>query len=226
MNTQKTSQLEVFFKNITTGLDRFFKPYDLIYSFQNTKHVKLNLPIQPKDTIFEYYTRVFLAENPEYVTGSILIIKPKNVRFEAQISSAKTITFDKAQYATFKKAVKAIKSNSYDCVIMPEVLNNVLEHQEVVKEVYRILKPGGVVLTTAVTISTPNLDNFWGFTASGFRYMFGQVFDAKKVHDRSYGNALVGRLFLEKKKAADLTVKELNYSDLYFPVVVAVRATK
>lgn len=225
MNTQKTSQLEVFFKNITTGLDRFFKPYDLIYSLQNTKHVKLDLPVQAKDTIFEYYTRVFMAENVEVIAGSILSIKPKNVRFEAS-SDAKTITFDKEKFATFQKSLKALKSNSFDTILMPEVLNNVLEHQEVIKECYRILKPGGTILATALTISTPILNNFWGFTASGFRYMFGQVFGAKQVSDRSYGNALVGRFFLEKKKAADLTVSELNYSDLYFPVVVAVRATK
>lgn len=221
----KSNNLVVFFKNIGTAFDRFAKPYDWFYSLQNTQHVTVSVKIDSNNTIEEYYTTVFLEENKDYLTNKTLLIQPTAFKL-ANHSFSTTVKFDKKNYTAFKKSLKNIKSKSYDCLILPQVLNNCLEYAEVIGECKRILKPNGTLLCTALSISTPTINNLWGFTSSALKYMFAAHFDVKQLHQRSYGNALVGRLFLEKKKASNLATEELNYSDLYFPVVVGIRATK
>jgi len=46
-------------------------------------------------------------------------------------------------------------ANSFDVVIMVEVLEHVVDYVRALREVYRVLKPGGAVWIQSVTCSDP-----------------------------------------------------------------------
>ncbi len=69
-----------------------------------------------------------------------------------------------------------LPDNYFDCVIIQAVLEHVLEPQQVVLEIHRVLKPDGIVYA-----ETPFLQqvhegayDFTRFTESGHRYLFNQ----------------------------------------------------
>lgn len=65
------------------------------------------------------------------------------------------------------------EDNSFDIITCTEVLEHLENHRAVLKEVYRILKPGGIA-----TFSTPNILNFRSrvrFFFSGFYNLFGPL---------------------------------------------------
>jgi hypothetical protein len=95
----------------------------------------------------------------------------------------------------------------------------------------RILRPGGVLLATVPVASrlapAYGLDrDYWRFTPAGCRRLFSDVFGPDRVEIRSYGNARTGAAFLWGLAREELTRRELETHDAYFPLIVAVRAVK
>lgn len=66
------------------------------------------------------------------------------------------------------------QDNSYDIVLSTQVLEHVMDPQQVVKEMARVLKPGGTLfLTTPQSSPLHNLPwNFFNFTNLGLRLLF------------------------------------------------------
>jgi SAM-dependent methyltransferase len=77
-----------------------------------------------------------------------------------------------------------IKSDSFDVIVCTEVLEHTLQPFDAVKELHRILKPGGVAL-----VSTPYnfrihgpLPDCWRFTEHGLRELFKE-FEIVEIHE-------------------------------------------
>lgn len=69
-----------------------------------------------------------------------------------------------------------LPDNYFDCVIIQAVLEHVLEPQQVVKEIYRVLKKGGIVYAETPFLAQVHEGayDFTRFTESGHRYLFKQ----------------------------------------------------
>jgi len=67
-----------------------------------------------------------------------------------------------------------LNNNSVDSILCTQVLGDIKNPSEVIKEFYRVLKPGGIVLLTESLLNElhdePN--DFWRFTKFGFKYLF------------------------------------------------------
>jgi SAM-dependent methyltransferase len=126
-----------------------------------------------------------------------------------------------------------IPSDSFDCIILTQTLQMILNVSGAVHHLHRILKPGGVLLATSHGISRigrrEGIDpwgEYWRFTAQSTQHLFGALFPADHLQIVTYGNVLSAAASLYGLAAADLTTQELDYCDPDFEVIIAVRAQK
>ena len=125
-----------------------------------------------------------------------------------------------------------LPSDTYDCIILTQTLQFIYNVPAAIQTLYRILKPGGVLLATfhgTSKIARYDMDRwgeYWRFTTLSARKLFTEAFPESTVAVRSYGNVLVAIAFLEGLVAAELRREELDYCDPDYEVLVAVRAVK
>ena len=125
-----------------------------------------------------------------------------------------------------------LTSDTFDCFICTQTLQYIYDVRAAVRTIHRILKPGGVVLATfpgIAHISRYDMEHwgeYWRFTSMAARRLFEDVFLPKNVEVFPYGNVLVAMSFLHGLPADELKQEELDYRDLDYEVVIAVRAVK
>jgi ubiquinone/menaquinone biosynthesis C-methylase UbiE len=128
-------------------------------------------------------------------------------------------------------AADRVPADSFDCILLTQTLQFVFDLRSAIGHAHRVLKPGGVVLVTVPATSriAPRYgltSDFWRFTPASTNRLFGEVFGAENVLVRSYGNVLTSIAFLSGLAREELTQNELDVLDEYFPLIVAVRASK
>ncbi|MGH8064306.1 MAG: polysaccharide deacetylase family protein, partial [Candidatus Entotheonellia bacterium] len=124
-----------------------------------------------------------------------------------------------------------IAADSFDCVILTQTLHLIYEVGAAVRTIYRILKPGGVLLATIPGISQASRGKghdheCWGFTLHSARQAFTEVFGEENVWVEARGNVLAAAAFLYGVAAQELQPEELNYRDPDYQILITVRAAK
>lgn len=125
-----------------------------------------------------------------------------------------------------------LPEDRFDCIICTQTLFIIYDYRAAVKNLYRALKPGGVLLTSFPNIS-PIVDyggvswrDSWRFTEFSARRVFEEFFPAKNIETKTYGNIYVAVAFLHGLSAGELTRQELDYHDPCFQVMITLRARK
>jgi SAM-dependent methyltransferase len=126
-----------------------------------------------------------------------------------------------------------IPADTFDCFILTQTLQLIYDSKAAITTIYRILKPGGVLLATFPGISQiahPGLkekwQDHWRFTCNSARRMFSEVFSSENLEVQAHGNVLVATAFLYGLGAAELRPEELDYHDPNYEVLITVRALK
>lgn len=124
-----------------------------------------------------------------------------------------------------------IPSDTFDCFILTQTLHLVYDFRSALKTIHRILKPGGVVLTTFPGISQISNDEWadywcWGFTSRSARQLFEEFFPTANVKVEAHGNVLAAIAFLQGLCVDELSQKELEYRDRSYQLLITVRAMK
>ena len=125
-----------------------------------------------------------------------------------------------------------IPSDTFDCILCTQVLLLVFDLKNAIRSLYRILKPGGVLLLTAPgiqKISRGDMEiggEYWRFTTLSMRRLFEEMFPPDGVQVRNYGNVLAATAFLHGLSVEDVDPEDLEYTDPDFPVSIALRAVK
>jgi SAM-dependent methyltransferase len=125
-----------------------------------------------------------------------------------------------------------IPSNTFDCFILTQTLQAIFDVPSAIKTVYRILKPGGVTLTTVPgisKISRYDMDRwgyYWSFTTQSIRRLFETEFPSDLLEVEAYGNVLTSISFLHGLAASELKRKQLDYFDPDFELLITVKAQK
>ena len=162
----------------------------------------------------DFYTRKFGGER---VRQSDVL----NVREGADCT---TITGDLA-------SASHIPDEAFDCIILTQTLQLIYDVRAAVATLYRILKPGGVLLATFPGISQNNdrdwnTDWYWCFTPVAARRLFGESFRGSDVEIQTFGNVWTASAFLYGLAADELTFEELAFNERGYEVTIAVRACK
>ncbi len=122
-----------------------------------------------------------------------------------------------------------IPSDLFDCIVCTHVLHIIFEVEKAVAEMYRILKPGGVLLVVVPHVSmwSPKDNEFWRFTPEGLRVLLARAFGEANVMVRAYGNSLVTAGEIRGLVSQEFTKRELDRNhDPRFALELCGRAVK
>lgn len=221
-------------KSRRTILRRIFKPAWLYLFFKRLKPLSHNYGSDRGEPIDRYYIEKFLSENANLIQGTCLEIESntyclsfgKNCRCDVLDTKKNN---PKATITADLRNVPEIKDETYDCIILTQVLQFIDDYESAIHECWRILKPEGVMLVTLPFISRVDAragieGDFWRFTTASAHYSFGKYFN--KLEIRSWGNVLSGLGFWIGSAREELSKRELDHDDPDFPVIISVKAVK
>jgi SAM-dependent methyltransferase len=186
-----------------------------------------------------YYIERFLAEHAADVRGHVLDFSDDT--YARQFGGAKVTRIDVLDLAANNPHAtiiadlsngEQIPSDTFDCILCTQVLLLVYDLRAAIRTLYRILKPGGVLLLTSPgiqKISRGDMElsgEYWRFTSLSMRQLFEEVFPPDRVEVKASGNVLAAIAFLHGLAVEDLRREELDYPDPDFEVSIALRAVK
>jgi glycosyltransferase involved in cell wall biosynthesis len=124
-----------------------------------------------------------------------------------------------------------IPSDVFDCIILTQTLHLIYDMKAAMRTLYRILKPGGVLLATVPGIS--QLERglwkdawYWSLTILSTRRLAEEAFPRENVEVESHGNVLAATAFLMGLAAEELDWSELEHRDPLYQLLVTLRAAK
>lgn len=183
-----------------------------------------------------FFIERFLAEHTTYIKGNVLELLNDHYtkRFGGkEVTKSDILDIDalnkEATIIGDLRNLKEVANETYDCIILTQVLQFIDDTDAALKECHRILKPGGVLLATVPALSridcvSGDTGDFWRFTAAGAQFLFAKYF--KDVITKNEGNASIGVYFLLGLAQEDVSSSIFAKHDGAFPVVVTIFAKK
>ena len=214
--------------HVQLGMMRRLIPISRVWGFDR------GLPVD------RYYIERFLATHSENIQGSVLEIGDdtytrkfgasrvlqSDVLYPVEGNPRATIVADLTQGEN-------IPSERFDCIICTQTLMFIFEIQKAMNTLYRILKPGGVLLMTLAGVShqisredMERWGDYWRFTSLSARRLCEFVFPPGNVLVEAHGNVLAAVAFLHGLAREELGQEELDTDDPDYEVLIAVRAVK
>jgi SAM-dependent methyltransferase len=189
--------------------------------------------------IGRYYIDNFIARHAGDIKGRVLEVADRRytVRFGGTRVEHSDVLHVRAGHADATiiadlAAADHIASNIFDCIILTQTLQYIFNTRAAIGTIYRILKPGGVVLATVPGIAQitrydmQQWGEYWRFTTLSTRTLFTEHFGAEHVTVQSYGNVLATIARLHGILATELRPEELDYIDPDYDVIISIRAAK
>lgn len=187
--------------------------------------------------IDRYYIECFLEEHRKEVRGRVLEVKDSayTERYGSAIERSDVLDIDganpRATVIADLTAADSIPTDSYDCFILTQTLQFVYDLRAAIAHAHRILRPGGVLLATVPAVSrlpseNEGVSDYWRFTIPSCTLLFGEIFEPSRMKICSYGNVLTANAFLLGLAHEELSRRKVSLNDPYFPVIIAVHATK
>jgi glycosyltransferase involved in cell wall biosynthesis len=124
-----------------------------------------------------------------------------------------------------------LPKDAFDCLVVTQTLHLIYDMPAAVVEMYRALKPGGVLLLTCPGISQIDRGDeganwFWSLTRVAAERMFSAVFGAANVSVEARGNVYAAVCFLHGLALEEVDASKLEVLDPSYPLIVSVRALK
>lgn len=189
--------------------------------------------------IDRYYIEKFLADQASDIRGHVLEMSENTYtqKFggDRVIKSDVLHVYEGNPIATIVGDLTCadhIPSDTFNCIILTQTLPFIYDVRAALKTLYRLLKPGGVLLVTFAGISQISPEDmdlwgeYWRFTKLSARRLFEEFFLSQDLVVTTYGNVLAAMTFLHGLATEELRQQELDYYDPNYEVIIAVRAVK
>lgn len=181
-----------------------------------------------------YYVDRFFERHSAQITGDVLEID-RNIytrRYGRDLGNVHSFDIDPGSEPTFlcdlAHSENVLKSEAYDCVLLPCTLSYLREIELCLENVLRVLKPGGVILASGgglFRLDTKDND-FWRLTPAGWRELLQRVWPDCEVVVEGEGNCLAVVASNFGLALEELRSEELDYYDPLFPVVTHIYCRK
>ncbi|MEI6673589.1 MAG: methyltransferase domain-containing protein [Verrucomicrobiota bacterium] len=186
-----------------------------------------------------YYIEGFLDRNRDVIRGRVLEVAENSYtrRFGgSQVTHSDILhVVEGTPNATIIGDLATgagLPDDSFDCIILTQVLFCIYDLRAVVNTLRRILMPGGVVLITEPGISQiarydmEQWGDCWRFTSCSATKLFTEVFPQDHVEVETRGNILSSVAFLHGLLATELSPAELDHQDPDYQMCVFIKARK
>ncbi|MCU1698692.1 MAG: methyltransferase [Mycobacterium sp.] len=184
-----------------------------------------------------YYIERFLEDNCSDIHGRVLEIRDDTysrryggdrvVEVEV-LSKAETAEDTKATIIADLSNAPQIASEQFDAIIFTQTLQFIYDAPAAIDTLYRLLKPGGVLLMTVPGTTSAGLAiaELWSFTERSVRALLTGPFHKDDISTVVGGNVLAAMALLQGLSHEELGTNELEYLDPDYPVIIAARAVK
>jgi SAM-dependent methyltransferase len=189
--------------------------------------------------IDRYYIEKFMSANRQYIRGDVLEIgdntytklflgddyKNSHIGDIDPGNRLATILFD-------LENCNEIEDKTFDTIILTQVLQYMENLPRVVRNLHRILRPGGAILATipGIVQLMPSMSGigteYWRFTRHSVELIFRPHFKPEAMDISTFGNVLSAVAFLHGLVVAELKTAELEYNDPDYEVIISIRATR
>ena len=184
--------------------------------------------------IDRYYVLKFMEKYCQHITGAVLEIQSTAyTRFCGHdVRRSDSIDVDPKHGTTYvcdlAHSQNVLASNAYDCFLLPNTLNHLEDVTNSLRHALRVVRPGGVILATAPTLTplTPDFSEYQRFTAAGLRELAQNTWQACEISIESYGNVLAATAALMGIASEELTATELDMNDPRYPVLITLFCRK
>lgn len=204
-----------------------------------------DLPLEPLSDHYGFdrgtpldrrYIEAFLHERRGAIRGSVLEVQDDTytARFGSDhISESTVVDIDRSNQRailiTDLERPDSLSTAAYDCIILTQTLHLLRRPGQCVENCYRALRPAGVLLATAPSVSRvsptyPETD-YWRFTPAGIAELFARHWEGDfTAHALGNLRSCIG--FLLGEVVEDLADTVFDRHDPRFPLTVAVEAHK
>ena len=188
--------------------------------------------------IDRFYIEDFLATNLGDIKGRVMEIADNEYtkKFGGhRVTQSDVLHVQESPGATIVADLTSadnVPSESFDCMIITQTLNVIYDTRAVIRTMHRLLKPGGVLLTTfpgISQISRFDMDrwgDYWRFTTRSAKQIFAETFGDDAVSVKAYGNVFAAIAFLHGLAQEDIELVKLKPHDPDYEVLVTVRAVR
>jgi SAM-dependent methyltransferase len=190
-----------------------------------------------------YYIENFLSNHAKDIQGQVLEMGSNRYTImfgRQQVEKSDVLNYPEGDEKTTIVAdlsnAPHVPSNSFDCIICTQTLMFIFEIKNAIHTLYRILKPGGILLATVSGITHTYDDEydeegwenywFWNFTPLSVHRLFLNVFPEENLEVKAYGNVLAAVSFIHGLSAEELSRHELDYKDPSYAIAITLRAIK
>ena len=211
----------------------------LLYSLSSNKRPLSNYSGFDRGVpIDRYYIEKHVFLNRNYIKGCCLELLNNDYTIKygkTNVTKSDILDIDstniKANIIGDIRNLKNIRDNSYDCIILTQVLQFIDNPNLAISECSRILKTNGHLIATLPSIGRIDIsaginNDFWRFTQASAKFLFEKVFGKQNVSINSYGNAKIGQYFYAGLAIEDVNTELLEYNDPDFPLIVSITARK
>jgi len=189
--------------------------------------------------IDRYYIEHFLAHHAEDIRGRVMEVGTDmyTVRYGGGRVSRSDVTHHAAGNPRATMVLDLtdaghLSDQLFDCIICTQTVQFIFDVRTAVATLYRMLKPGGVLLMTCHGISQicrPDMQatgEFWRFTDVSVRRLLTESFPDANCEVRVYGNVVSSIAFLHGIAAEELSEEELDTQDADYQLLLTARAVK
>jgi SAM-dependent methyltransferase len=174
--------------------------------------------------IERYFIEKFLKENEQDIQGRVLelgddtYIKKFGGSRVKKIDILNVVESPNATIVADLTSAGNVPSDLFDCIIFTQSLQMIYDMKSALKTLYRILKPGGVLLLTSHGISKigrrlgkDDWGEYWHITTQSAEKLFDETFSNADFKVGSYGNVLTAMCALHGLASEELTQEELDH---------------
>lgn len=188
--------------------------------------------------IDRHYIERFLHDHQRDIRGSVLEIgdaRYTEVFRNAGVTASEVLDMSVSNSAATIIAdlekPDAVPAARFDCIIFTQTLQYLYDVRAGIQSIYRMLRPGGIVLASFPGVSRTNDPDwgerwYWNLTSRAAWRLFKDVFPSGSVDVTGHGNVLVCAASLFGLAEWELQPDELALYDPGFEVVITARAVK
>jgi SAM-dependent methyltransferase len=127
---------------------------------------------------------------------------------------------------------KGLPRGVYDCLVLTQTLHVIYDVHSAVKNIYRMLKPGGVALVTVpgiTPVSRYDADrwgDFWRLTPAAAQRLFAESFSPEGIEVEAFGNVRLSAAYLYGLAVEEIPAAALAERDPDYPLLICIRAKK